>query len=70
MSDNCRKSKSAMETKIPNKRNMLEIANSAVVIRSQTHDAPALSRQDNLYVSNLYGPEGWAESVALWLKNF
>jgi mannosyl-3-phosphoglycerate phosphatase family protein len=49
---------------------MLEIADSAVIIRSQTHDTPALSRQDNLYVSNLYGPEGWAESVALWLKNF
>jgi hypothetical protein len=41
-----------------------------VVIRSKTHDAPALGRQDNLYVSNLYGPEGWAESVSLWLKNF
>ena len=49
---------------------MLEIASSAVVIKSKTHDAPALNRQDNLYVSNLYGPEGWAESVSLWLKNF
>jgi len=49
---------------------MLEIANSAVIIRSQTHDAPALCRKDNLYVSNFYGPEGWAESVSLWLKNF
>ena len=49
---------------------MLEVAESAVVIRSKDHDAPALGRQDNLYVSNLYGPEGWAESVSLWLKNF
>ncbi|MGB1289842.1 MAG: HAD-IIB family hydrolase [Porticoccaceae bacterium] len=49
---------------------MLEIANSAVIIKSQTHDTPALNRQDNLYVSNFYGPEGWAESVSLWLKNF
>jgi mannosyl-3-phosphoglycerate phosphatase family protein len=49
---------------------MLEIADSAVVIRSKDHDAPALGRQDNLYVSNLYGPEGWAESVSLWLKKF
>jgi mannosyl-3-phosphoglycerate phosphatase family protein len=53
-----------------NDASMLEIASSAVVIRSQTHGAPTLSRQDNLYVSNLYGPEGWAESVSLWLKNF
>ena len=49
---------------------MLEIANSAVIIKSQTHDTPALNRQDNLYVSKFYGPEGWAESVSLWLKNF
>ena len=49
---------------------MLEIANSAVIIKSQTHDTPALNRQDNLYVSNFYGPEGWAESVSLSLKNF
>jgi mannosyl-3-phosphoglycerate phosphatase len=53
-----------------NDASMLEIANSAVVIRSQAHSAPTLSRQDNIYVSNLYGPEGWAESVSLWLKNF
>tara|TARA_E500000178_G_scaffold269618_1_gene267491 strand:+ start:11609 stop:12460 length:852 start_codon:yes stop_codon:yes gene_type:complete len=50
--------------------NMLEVASSAIIIRSKTHPAPTLTRKSDLLTSNAYGPEGWAETVSLWLKNF
>lgn len=49
---------------------MLDAANTAIIIRSQTHSAPVLTRAGNLLTSSAYGPEGWAETVSLWLKNF
>lgn len=49
---------------------MLEAATSAIIIRSKTHLPPTLNRNNNLIVSRDFGPQGWAESVSFWLKNF
>jgi mannosyl-3-phosphoglycerate phosphatase family protein len=49
---------------------MLEVATSAIIIRSKTHLPPTLNRSNNLIISRDYGPQGWAESVSFWLKNF
>lgn len=48
---------------------MLEIADSALIIKSQNHPAPRLQRTDNLYMSTATGPQGWAEGVTAWLTN-
>ena len=49
---------------------MLEIATSAIIIRSKTHSPPTLNRNNNLIISRDFGPQGWAESVSFWLNNF
>lgn len=49
---------------------MLEAATSAIVIRSKTHSAPILTRNNNLQISENFGPEGWAETVSNWLTIF
>ena len=49
---------------------MLDAATSAILIRSNTHSAPRLTRDSNLITSHGVGPHGWAESVSFWLKNF
>ena len=49
---------------------MLEAASSAIIIRSETHSAPILTRNKNLQISDAFGPEGWAETVSNWLTNF
>ncbi|MEP6389154.1 MAG: HAD-IIB family hydrolase [Halioglobus sp.] len=49
---------------------MLEIAHSALVIRSPVHDFPALSRDpsDKIIYSDKPGPDGWNEGVGAWLQ--
>jgi mannosyl-3-phosphoglycerate phosphatase len=46
---------------------MLEVAKTALVVRSPVHDYPALSRASGVIYSAQYGPAGWAEGVAHWL---
>jgi mannosyl-3-phosphoglycerate phosphatase family protein len=48
---------------------MLEVADSALVIRSPNHAMPVLKRTTNLYQSNAVGPNGWVEGINAWLKN-
>lgn len=50
--------------------NMLEVASSAIIIRSRTHPAPTLTRKSDLLISHAYGPEGWTETVSSWFKKF
>ncbi|MEP4487231.1 MAG: HAD-IIB family hydrolase [Halioglobus sp.] len=49
---------------------MLEIAHTALVIRSPVHDFPALSRDssEGVMYSDKPGPDGWNEGVAAWLQ--
>jgi mannosyl-3-phosphoglycerate phosphatase len=46
---------------------MLEVAETALLVRSPVHDFPALSRSQGVIYSTGYGPAGWAEGVARWL---
>ena len=48
---------------------MLEAANSALIIRSPSHQMPSLERTKNLYRSKATGPNGWVEGVYAWLEN-
>lgn len=50
-----------------NDRAMLEVAGSAVLVRSPEHDYPELRRSSGVMRSLAYGPEGWAEGVSRWL---
>ena len=47
---------------------MLEVAESALLVRSPAHDFPPLERQKGLIRSRDFGPAGWAEGVAQWLS--
>lgn len=47
---------------------MLEVAETALLVRSPVHDFPALTRQEGVLRSTGYGPAGWAEGVELWLQ--
>jgi len=47
---------------------MLEVAGSAVLVRSPVHDYPTLARSRGVIYSDHYGPEGWAEGVSAWLQ--
>ena len=47
---------------------MLEAAETALLVRSPVHDFPPLQRTIGIIHSEGYGPEGWAEGVALWLQ--
>tara|TARA_R110002110_G_scaffold415765_2_gene655228 strand:- start:82743 stop:83576 length:834 start_codon:yes stop_codon:yes gene_type:complete len=49
---------------------MLEVAQSALLVRSPVHDFPALRRDTGVMHSTGYGPTGWAEGVARWLQQF
>jgi len=49
---------------------MLDAATTAIIIHSKKHPAPKVTRSSNLILSSACGPEGWNESVALWLTNF
>ena len=47
---------------------MLEVAETALLVRSPAHDFPPLERQEGLIRSRDFGPAGWAEGVAQWLS--
>lgn len=49
---------------------MLEAAETALVVRSPVHDAPALTRAEGIIYSTDYGPAGWAEGVARWVHGY
>ena len=53
-----------------NDRAMLEVAESALLIRSPVHDFPILQRGARGVIhSEAMGPAGWAEGVEKWLCN-
>jgi len=47
---------------------MLEQASSALIIKSDHHSFPTLTRSDNCYFSDQLGPYGWVEGVSQWLQ--
>ena len=47
---------------------MLEAADHAVIIRSPSHEPPALARSDGVYLTEAFGPAGWDEGVRERLK--
>jgi mannosyl-3-phosphoglycerate phosphatase len=47
---------------------MLEVASSALIIKSDNHSPPQLTRSDNTSMSTNTGPFGWADGVAEWLQ--
>ena len=47
---------------------MLEAAATALLVRSPAHDFPVLKRRSGVIRSSAYGPAGWAEGVARWLR--
>ena len=53
----------------PNDRPMLEVAGTALLVRSPVHDFPTLARTDNVIRSQGLGPSGWAEGVSQWLSS-
>jgi len=46
---------------------MLEVADSALIIRSENHSAPVLQRTTHFHLSKATGPNGWVEGVTAWL---
>ncbi|MFT6050855.1 MAG: mannosyl-3-phosphoglycerate phosphatase [Halioglobus sp.] len=52
-----------------NDRTMLEVAETALLVRSPVHDYPQLSRSDGVLISKDFGPTGWGEGVARWLQH-
>ena len=49
---------------------MLDAAETALLVRSPVHGFPPLQRTSGIIRSESYGPEGWAEGVALWLETY
>jgi mannosyl-3-phosphoglycerate phosphatase len=49
---------------------MLEVAETALVVRSTVHDYPPLERREGIIYSRGLGPAGWAEGVARWLHGY
>ncbi len=47
---------------------MLEAADYAVVIRSPVKPPPIINREQGVYVTEAYGPEGWVEGVRHWFQ--
>ncbi len=47
---------------------MLEVADTALLIRSPKHSFPSLVRTGSVLRSEAFGPAGWAEGVAKWLN--
>ncbi len=46
---------------------MLEVADTALLVRSPSHEFPVLKRSTGVIRSTLEGPGGWAEGVTCWL---
>jgi mannosyl-3-phosphoglycerate phosphatase family protein len=53
-----------------NDKSMLEIADSALIIRSRHHMPPKLDRCERISISKEVGPKGWVSGVTSWLQNF
>ncbi|HEY7776391.1 MAG TPA: HAD-IIB family hydrolase [Kineobactrum sp.] len=53
-----------------NDRDMLEAAETALLIRSPVHPFPDLQRSSGVWRSEAMGPEGWAEGVERWLQRY
>ena len=53
-----------------NDKSMLEIADTALIIRSRHHMPPKLKRTDGISISKEIGPKGWVSGVTSWLQNF
>ena len=53
-----------------NDKSMLEIADTALIIRSRHHMPPKLKRTDGISISKEIGPKGWVTGVTSWLQNF
>ena len=49
---------------------MLEVADSALIIRSPHHQPPILQRTEKVSTSLKNGPEGWVAGVTRWLQTF
>lgn len=47
---------------------MLEVADTAVLVRSPERDYPALSRTEGVVRTEGVGPVGWAEGITRWLR--
>ena len=47
---------------------MLEVADTAVLVRSPERDYPALSRTEGVVRTEGFGPVGWAEGITRWLR--
>lgn len=47
---------------------MLEVAETALLVRSPAHDFPPLERREGVIRSRDFGPAGWAEGVEQWLS--
>lgn len=50
--------------------NMLEAADSALVIRSSNHQPPVISGHQNSFITDNHGPRGWVEGVSRWLQAY
>jgi mannosyl-3-phosphoglycerate phosphatase len=48
---------------------MLEVAGTALVVRSPVHDYPSLTRSQRVIYSDSCGPAGWSEGVSRWLQS-
>ncbi|NQX89839.1 MAG: HAD-IIB family hydrolase [Halioglobus sp.] len=51
-----------------NDRPMLEVARTALLIRSPVHDYPTLHKNRDVLHSEKYAPAGWTEGVSRWLQ--
>jgi mannosyl-3-phosphoglycerate phosphatase len=48
---------------------MLETATTTLLVRSPVHDFPSLTKTHGVMRSSNFGPAGWAEGVAHWLRD-
>lgn len=49
---------------------MLEVADTAVLVRSPERDYPVLNRTAGVIRTRGYGPVGWAEGITRWLRTW
>ena len=52
-----------------NDAEMLEAATTALLVRSPVHNFPSLRKTHGVIRSSNFGPAGWAEGVAQWLRD-